>query len=218
MLLQSSLYSWKNNPTPLNIQSMFPANSESVKSSCLSILSPCLSRASYHMVCQPVYRRQVCSCPLPIPSGCGSEEQRSGRAASGVTSHRCGNETSASGSLPASEQRGLPGLLSTGPLPCPVTTRRPSPRCHLFATVPGISPLVSATGGQGGGHWDPRGRAGTSALRFSVTLRGVSVGDRAPTLFVWEDRFILQTRGIQLCRRPFGMGSRKRRSPVLIFN
>lgn len=105
------------------------------------------------------------------PSGRGSEEQRPGRAASGITRNSCGNESWSSGSLPASKQRGLSGRLCPGPPPCHVTTRRPV--CHSawdFA----ISFSGRLAKGQRGGHWGPRGRAGASALWFSVTSAQVS--------------------------------------------
>lgn len=74
--------------------------------------------------------------------GVKSRELSSFRGASGITSNRCRNESSSSGSLPASKLRasvrragGVYQLTA-----CYVSNRVPSPDCQLFATVPGISP------------------------------------------------------------------------------
>ena len=74
--------------------------------------------------------------------GVKSRELSSFRVASGITSNRCRNESSSSGSLPASKLRvsvrraGWVYQLTA----CYVTNRVPSPNCQLFDTVLGISP------------------------------------------------------------------------------
>ena len=148
---ENSPYNCKNNPTLQNIQSTFPARSRSVQSSpCLFLLAAslfCLGQEHCPTIIQGS-RSSKCTRPTLIHLlfflgvGVKNREQSSFRAASGITSTRCRNESSSSGSLPASKLKASvrkAGFICQ-PTACYVTNRFPSQNCHLFATVPGISP------------------------------------------------------------------------------
>lgn len=139
---ENSPYNGKKNPNLQNIRSTFPARSRFVKSSpCLFFLAAslfCLGQEH----CPPIVQESRSS-KYTRPTlfhllfflgvGVKNREQSSFRAASGITSTRCGNESSSSGSLPASKLKA--SVRKAGfiyqPTACYVTNRFPSQNCHV---------------------------------------------------------------------------------------